>query len=240
MKPIKLADLVKHLDENYLDETLTFTHAIEPTINYLNFHMENENDTYFKKYDNENRFYLFIRNGILSERDAKWIIMSTLDARGWKPTYLTISGYKLPYKSFEQFLAQLNKNRDVTLTFDAKFDLEVGESVFPEDYAYHVTVLRRKEKILKIGLVPKSKDKISSTYPRVYLTFNMDGINLLLGDSRFTQNEKEFVIFKIDMKSLFKTKKLRFFEDSAFISYGCYTNGNIPSQYIKVEKEIKL
>jgi hypothetical protein len=228
------------MEEQYLYEGLIWTHAIERTVNGLNNSAASIDNITFDTYNGENRFYVLIRNGTITSKVFNWIIQST-NARGWIPTYFTVGNDKktIPYESDEIFGSYLNTGKTIKLTFDAKFDNEYGESEFSSGVAYHVTPMGYKEKILEKGLAPKSKNKKAAHSARIYLSIGMGGIDKILQDPKFYPKETQFVIFKIDMKSLLRERSIRFFEDPAFVGFGCYTYENIPPKFITIEKEIK-
>ena len=232
MEQIKLSDIV-------IGEGLIKTYSINSAIHYLNNNLpSSNNNVYFKKYTDYDRFFLVVKDGKLSSEWTDWVI-SAANLYGWFPTYFVIDRNPVPYESFEQFINLLNKGKYVQLTFDAKYDIIFDESSLP-DFVYHVSPLKYKEKILKIGLIPKAKNKLASTTDRIYFSLNKDGIYTLLKSPSFRQNEKEFVIFKIDVKSLFNRREIVFYKDPAFKNIDGYTKDNIPSQFLGIEKEIKI
>ena len=173
MKPIKLADLVKHLDENYLDETLTFTHAIESTINYLNFHMENENDTYFKKYDNENRFYLChdernlrgTTSPNLFGHNYSYIVEKYRD--GWNETFLLYHQVDLHKKeinisnSIIQFIYSFNVHLNEIFYIKTKINEQFASIKMSETQGMvEVTLINNKKISIKLNrLIQKLLNK---------------------------------------------------------------------------------
>jgi hypothetical protein len=237
---ISLSELLhpKLLEEQYLYEGLIWTHPIEPTVHHLNEIINGIDNIIFKQFPNENRFYIFIKDGKISEKVLKWILTST-NNRGWCPSYFVERPENINYQSPEQFIGMVNRNVNIKLVFDAKFDIEYGKDDFPDYVLYHATPMKYKEKILKIGLAPKSKSKAATHSHRVYFTFDMNGINKLLQNPKFYPDETEFVIFKIDLWTLFKSRKIRFFEDPAYIGQAVYTYENIPPKFITIEKEIR-
>jgi len=122
-----------------------------------------------------------------------------------------------------------------------KFDIENYGGV-PE-YLYHVTDKKNVEKILEIGLVPRSKNKIEKHPDRIYLTDSLEGANDFkeMIQFRFSDN---IVILKINSK-LLKSIKLYYdptffeneksFEESEYKAF--YTYDNITPYAIEIINE---
>ena len=135
---------------------------------------------------------------------------------GYFISKLTING-KEWIKEFDE------KTKPIAFILEAKYDLEV---LIP-DKLYHCSPLKYKDKILKIGLIPKSNNKISNHPDRIYLTDNIDKsikFGEYLGD--------EFCIYEIDGKCLSKL-----YSDVNLRNNGFYTLNNIQPKYIKIVKE---
>ncbi len=161
---------------------------------------------------------------------------------GWAPsifisTFGTNLG-KFTYSTFEKLYDELIENERSTfiIRFEAKFNISLDNKYLP-DYLYHVSLNSNVKKILKIGIKPTSKSKISSHLDRIYLTLTLDDAYTL--KSLFLKNypQKEFAILKIDTKSL--ANNVIFFEDPMFQKFekiGIYTLSNIPPTVIQLVK----
>lgn len=135
---------------------------------------------------------------------------------GYFISKLTING-KEWIKEFDE------KTKPIAFILEAKYDLEVS---IP-DKLYHCSPLKYRDKILKIGLVPKSKNKLSNHPDRIYLA---NDINIVIKFGEYL--EDEFCIYEIDGNCLSKL-----YSDVNFRKKGFYTFDNIKPQYIKIIKE---
>ena len=70
------------------------------------------------------------------------------------------------------------KEGEIKLRFEAKFDEEVVENT--PSILYHITPTQNTNKILSIGLVPKSRSKASYHPDRVYLSKDLKDIEHLV------------------------------------------------------------
>ena len=115
------------------------------------------------------------------------------------------------------------------LRFEAKFDVE--ESFLPQ-YYYHVTDKKHLPKILKIGLTPKTKSKLSHHPERIYLAKDEEYANDIMKqflDGGFIKNP---VILRIKPHGLTNV----FLKDQQYDG-GVYTQQNIPPKNIEIVEE---
>jgi hypothetical protein len=167
---------------------------------------------------------------------------------GWFPSSMSLdlSNGLNRLKRYDESEIKIKSSTISTLTieYDSKFD-EVIE-YFGD--LYHLSIQEYEDKILKSGLFPKSKSKLSSHIDRVYLCKNIqDCKNLIpqmklhyseerdinhfeLGNKKWNKNTK-WIIFKINNTSL------KLFNDPRYED-GYYTMDNIkPSDISVIEKE---
>jgi len=191
--------------------------------------------------------------------DLKLKLESILDTLfnlyGWFPSYQEMENFygmkkKIKFRKGDLLMPK-NNLINVSITFESKFDLI--EKDIPIKL-YHLSIQNYKKDILKYGLVPKSKSKLSShDYDgRVYLTKNINHIKTLIPKMKlFYSMEKadiinninnpkgkykkdtNWIIFEIDTK-LANIKKL--YTDPNFIN-GYYYLENIPNNAIKIIEE---
>jgi hypothetical protein len=211
---------------------LNYTYSINNSVDLLNKWF-GENNFGFRE-QKDNKFSMFVgKDYDLTEQKFDNII-KVINNLGWYPSYyieFTI-GYTNSYKFEKNEFLNFIKTKDANLYFEAKYDLGLSQMDLG-NVAYHITPLIYKEKIMKIGLAPKSKSKIADQPSRIYLCYTKNDAKLLLDHPKFYSKEKEFVLFEINLDSLFKSRKMRFFEDPNFVNKGYYTYENIPPQYIK-------
>jgi hypothetical protein len=131
------------------------------------------------------------------------------------------------YKFDETFPEQPFDEVNIKQIFDTTKDIYNKPSIM-----YHVTPKRNVDKILKIGLVPKHKDKLVYHPDRIYLT---DELELAWGlKKEFERIEKtECEILKVSTKDL----DIKLYSDVDARQFGYYTMENIPPQFISILPE---
>lgn len=112
----------------------------------------------------------------------------------------------------------------VEIYFEGKFvETEQDSRNLNYKYFYHVSPSIYKDKILTIGLVPKTKSKISYHPDRIYLTTSVnDCIHLAY---QFNYPVGQFSIFKIENYGFKICKDIQY-------NNGYYVMNNISSKYI--------
>lgn len=225
---MKLLDiLLETYKEEYklnLKEGLIKTTNIGKTLNIL----EKKYSSKFIFNKLKNSFYIntfhtdinTLLNGII--KDANTL--------GWFPSFIETEDYigKWDEKYF--------KEGEIKLRFEAKFDEEVVENI--PSILYHITPTQNANKILSIGLVPKSRSKASYHPDRVYLSKNLKDIENL-GEMFYQKTGiKDWMILKIDT-NMVPGDYLKLYTDPNY-EHGYYTLNNIPPQAIEKVKNIKL
>jgi hypothetical protein len=225
---MKLLDiLLETYKEEYklnLKEGLIKTTNIGKTLNIL----EKKYSSKFIFNKLKNSFYIntfhtdinTLLNGII--KDANTL--------GWFPSFIETEDYigKWDEKYF--------KEGEIKLRFEAKFDEEVVENI--PSILYHITPTQNANKILSIGLVPKSRSKASYHPDRVYLSKNLKDIENLGGMFYQKTGIKDWMILKIDT-NMVPGDYLKLYTDPNY-EHGYYTLNSIPPQAIKKVKDIKL
>jgi hypothetical protein len=150
---------------------------------------------------------------------------------GWFPSYLSTPAYKGKWdeKFYDDYLSKIR--------FEAKFDEEVVENI--PSILYHIAPTQNVDKILKIGLVPKSRSKASYHPERVYLGKTIEGVEKLATQMSLRTGDKNFTILKIDTKMV-PGGYLNLYTDPNYLKEAYYTLNNIPPQAIEKIKEINL
>jgi hypothetical protein len=148
---------------------------------------------------------------------------------GWFPSYIETEEYTGKWN--EKYF----KEGEIKLRFEAKFDEEIVENI--PDILYHITPTQNADKILKIGLVPKSRSKASYHPDRVYLSKDLEDIENL-GEMFYQKTGvKDWSILKIKT-DMIPGDYLKLYTDPNYIN-GYYTLNNIPPQAIEKVKDIK-
>ena len=142
---------------------------------------------------------------------------------------------KYTKESLEEFIDKKQYLDGLTITLEAKFDIEIYPKEFPEKL-YHICPQDNLKKILQIGLVPRSGSKIANHPERIYFSFSAG--NALAIAKRF----KEYGLEKANGYSLLeintsKINHLRMFEDPNFKKFGVYIMVNVHPNAITVLKE---
>ena len=123
------------------------------------------------------------------------------------------------------------------LEFEPKNGNDLKDILKLHKHLYHAAPLKYKDKILKIGLVPKSKNKKFTHPPRVYLAYTQAGaLNIVsqledINTSTGGVPNKLYCIFEIDVSKL--PRPVKFERDSKY-EWGCWTYENIPPSVISV------
>ena len=134
--------------------------------------------------------------------------------------------------SFDDWLVNLcNK------VVGCEYILFIIESKFNEkvelpNKLYHITNIENVNKILKTGLIPKSKSKKAYHTDRIYL-----GYNILQTKGLSSQFDKgEYALLLVDTNNL----DINIYDDPDFTKMGCYTYDNIPPENIKYLMSVKV
>ena len=230
--------LKRIIQEIKLYEGLDITHSQATTINMLKTWGRHErNDSKIGIYpmkEDKNKIFLSIKSSSKSEYDNLLTLINNL---GWFPSLYYIHNQHKAY-NYEEVIKSIELNYFIDVILEAKFDIQVDEDDMDSvNDLYHASFTKNEKKILKIGLAPRSKEKLMSHPARVYLAFDFKDAEYLAKQPKFRGEEKEMTIFRIDMEGLNKRRLIRFFRDPNFEG-GIYTYENIPPQFISVEKRI--
>lgn len=122
------------------------------------------------------------------------------------------------------------------IIFSPKYATPVPDHKIP-DKIYHLTDGVYEEDIFKVGLSPRTKNKLETHPSRVYFCVTNDCVIELIKHGRFEKpsGAKEIVILEIDSKSL--KKDVSFFVDPSHKG-AYYTYQNIHPKYIKLNQKI--
>ena len=133
---------------------------------------------------------------------------------GWFPSTMNITNI-----NFNSILKKYNEDElklkqdsisEINIEYDRGFD-EI-EKVIPEKL-YHLSIQEYENKILKYGLFPKSKSKLSSHLDRVYLCKTPDEcVNLIPQMKLYYSEEKDVNLYTLGNKKWRKNTKWIIFE----------------------------
>jgi hypothetical protein len=229
----------------YLNETLK-THDIDLTLRKVKFdHVEllkAKNNTIDATISNINKIDGFPK--ILWDLNS-----SMVNTHGWFPSYMYLTGIdNLDNKmQFDMdYLLKIQNSgepryryfKKVTIRYESKYDIEFEVP----SKLYHLSIKNNKIDILKRGILPKSKNKISKHLDRIYVCSSIEKCKELIKKMKYHYSNKyppnilknmdlEWVIFEISTERISKLYK-----DPNY-NGGFYLIENIPPIYIKVAIE---
>lgn len=166
--------------------------------------------------------------------DARRLIQRC-DSLGWYCANIDFAGQFLKFS--EKALVKVydsDLDYPVTLFFEAKFD-RVASNISKENQIklYHITDKRHLTKIKKIGLSPRSGEKLSSHPERIYLCNNYDDaleMKAMLLDGNYINNP---ILITLSLDK----SKYTFRNDPNYFNQGVYTTQNIPpASIISIEQ----
>jgi len=199
-------------------------------------------------FKNDNKIELEIFNfNELKVIDSMLLYLDSLfiDRNGWFPSKMKLfdlDNIDNTLKYDEDYLIDkyhlLNK---IIITYEAKYDVVTNT---PKTL-YHLSIKEHKDKIIKNGLIPKTKNKRTIHLDRIYLcSVPEDCYNLIFNmkydyDKRKNLNNKDkintdWIIYEIDAKNIDKLYK-----DPNYIDKGYYVVDNINPKDISIYDEEK-
>ena len=136
---------------------------------------------------------------------------------------------------FGYYITRVN-NEHTFYTIESRYGITDVTDVIYEDFSeilYHITNKKNINKIFKLGLYCKAKNKKVIHPERIYFTTTSD-YQLLneLAEDLYTDND--YIILKIDLNE--NNFKCKFFLDPAYSKYGCFTYENISPKCISIYK----
>jgi hypothetical protein len=143
------------------------------------------------------------------------------------------SSNEVDLNSIKNNVKKLKEASQVLLKIEAKYDLELDRKFWPEEL-YHVTSDFNISKIRKIGLVPKSKNKISTHPERIYFGVNKGFLISGLAPQLKLSGMSKLLIISTDKLP----ENVRFFRDPNYAN-GMYTLANIPAYAILSIEKLK-
>jgi hypothetical protein len=163
-----------------------------------------------------------------------------INMMGWFPSTMIVTnlaGMKNSIQYNKYFLIETMEFIDkVSITFESKFDIE---SNIP-DKLYHLSIKEFQKSILKTGISPKSKSKISYHDSRIYVCKSILGCKSLIPAMKMTYSQQKWkypktkindtwIIYEIDTKDL----DIKLYHDPNYLG-GYYLLSNIPPKDIKI------
>lgn len=177
----------------------------------------------------------------LDERNIK-NLLTWINNLGWFVDLFLIIKTKSTWEKFneKEFIKKyMNDTKGVVFDIKAKYDKENTHIQVTPDF-YHVTPSKYESKILKIGLIPKSKGKIGNHPDRIYLVKRIVDAVALAETFSIMENEHDYTIFKVNIEEAKKRNdELKLYYDPSLNS-GLYTLTNIHPNFLIVIKRIQV
>ncbi len=228
----------------FLTEGLTKTHDFDVIKSKEHLFLGKLNINYDIKYFSSNNVVyltLFDFNRIQNIKSIFDCIESfMINMMGWFPSKMIITNLSGMVNNLDYNLFYLIDNSEfftqVQIIFESKFDIEID---IPNKI-YHLSIVEYEKKILKYGLSPKSKNKLSYHPDRIYVCSSKIGCLSLISHMKFHYNtqrwknpkskvDDRWIIFEIDTTNL----NLKLYCDPNYIG-GYYVLGNIPPNSLRV------
>lgn len=167
-------------------------------------------------------------------------VIHKIEVCGWFPTMATVvSDTRLSDKNIEKVLSAFEscKGGDLYIGVEAKYNLEITNQIIKDHkFLYHLTPTKYLEKVMKIGLTPKTRSKIANHPDRIYFGLSVKSINVLKPQFKAITKISDWAILKIDVSNFKRPGSGHLFIDPAFQGEGVFTLSNIHPSYITVEE----
>ena len=210
-------DMIKRQQDEYKQGTSDLVKAMAKK-GYSKEHMI---DYYQKALDNHKKgdIMIWVRGG---NKELSKELLNLIESSGY--FIATAGSFENKIKDKSKINDYVLNNTDLTISIEPTFDTKVD---FDGEYLYHTTDKKNLNKILSIGLIPKSKNTRSFYPERVYLSPNLEYMNSIKSQLN-TDKPGEYVFLKIknyDDLSLYKDVRFK---------GGFYTYDSIKPDYIEV------
>lgn len=169
-------------------------------------------------------------------------LMQTINNLGW-----FVATYETSNKRGKFDLSSFLKDMDdydgaIRFNIEQKYDYELSRSKVG-DKLYHITSPAAVDKILKIGLTPKTRSKMATHPDRIYLSNSISDLTAIADQMDSFLRGNGTVILQIDTNKI--PSKAKFYRDPDFSNDprddgGFYTYTNIPPNAISVYKQLSV
>lgn len=179
-------------------------------------------------------------------REAITAVINRANVGGWFVAVINVINKNdfIKVASVEEAISTFNnlkphKRNTIQIVVEAKYGINVVEDITKRyKSVYHTTPSTRVEKILKLGLSPRSESKMAKHPERIYFALDIRDVSVLsdhMNQLRFEQGlpQLKFVTLVIDTEA-FRRPGIRVYTDPAFPE-GVFTLSNIAPQYIKIQ-----
>lgn len=207
----------------------------------------NAHNTITSHYDLEDWQFIIQTNYDNTQTHAFIIIPNLNDNISIIDSAMKCFGY---YRSMQLPLLGINKYRNmkdwIIIQYEQRIQEFINDKIKEERCLYHISPSIYEEKILKQGLVPKSKNDKFDYPDRIYLILD-SSLNDIQGDlinianmlyaNRKDKSIKDYTIYKIDCSHLINTN---FSIDYNFAPFAVFTADNIPPYAIEIMYKISI
>jgi hypothetical protein len=216
-----------------LNETLK-THNIDFVIDKVSNELSLLKFNYsIQKKENNTIDILLKKFNTISDVDSSLNTINKLftNRHGWFPSKMIINytdGLIDIFTYDENILKGVDNKRfdSVKITYEANYDIE--EEVPAK--LYHLSTSEYKDKILKNGLVPKSKSKLTKHPDRIYVCLKIEKCYDLIRNMNSINENKDWILYEISTKGI---NDLKLYTDPNYEG-GYYLVDNIPPSNIKI------
>lgn len=218
------------IKENMLYEGLIKSHPLEHCISILS-----KNKYSVKQNSDANCFFLThtFDNDYYSALIELTNLLSLTNNLGWYPTNMTYGpdfNDTIKWDKKQEAIKRLfiNKYKTIKFLFEPKYDTQ---ALSFEARLYHITPTIYVEKILKNGLVPKSRSKKAYHPERVYLSRTLVDAQRLIPIFKANTEIDNWTILMVDTILL---NNLHLYKDQNFKDRGYWTLNTISPASLKV------
>jgi hypothetical protein len=239
IKSLIKKNILELLYEAYKDEyDLNLTEGLIKTTNLgktLNLLKKSFHKGYHYIEDDNNTFTVnFIH---VTKNDLEQFLQMANNL-GWFPSYMVV----LDKRGINtEFKGKWDKNkfneRETYVSFEAKYDEQVVENI--PKILYHASPSKNADKILKIGLSPRSRSKRGFHPERVYLASSLKDLEKIIPLLGKTEGDRNYTVFKINTEEV-PGNYFKLYTDPNFTDTGFYTVNNIPPYALSKETEITI
>ncbi|MFA5153622.1 MAG: hypothetical protein WC554_13745 [Clostridia bacterium] len=241
MRAKRIDDYRKRIDEvfykeNIIYEGLITSHSLENCISVLSknkYSVKQNNDTnsFFLTYKFDNDYYYALEELLK--------LLAITNNLGWYPANMSHEPdfndiIKWDKKQFTIKRLFARNYRTIKFLFEPKYDTP---AITYESRLYHITPSINVEKILKNGLVPRSRSKKSYHPERVYLSRSLDNARKLVSIFKTTSKINNWTIIMVD---ILLVNELHLYKDQNFKDMGYWTLNTITPGSLSVFKEDNL
>jgi len=153
---------------------------------------------------------------------------------GYFPSYYWIILDNKMKNGFKEISTLPINTKSVQIQYESKYDdgLYKNDIICP-DKLYHLSKQENKDSILKKGIYPKSKNRLSVHPERIYLFEDVNNYEVLFNKMKFIDSEKnDYLLLEIDCS----IDKLFLHTDPNY-RLGYFTYDNINPKNIRILKE---